>query len=386
MAEGRRFQLESRIVHAGVGQDPLYGSITVPVYQAVTYQHPGSGLGPFDYTRTANPTRRSAETALAALEGGSGATLFASGMAAITALFHCLAQGDHIILTRDLYGGTYRVLHDVFAPLGIVADFVDTTDPAAVRRVLRPTTRLVFVETPSNPLLRVSPLAQLADLAHEAGALLAVDNTFMTFARQRPFEHGADVVVYSATKYLSGHNDVLAGLLVARSAELAERLAEIANATGGVLAPWDTYLLLRGLKTLALRLDRAESNAERVAESLLGHGAVSRVFYPKEPMLPSAAARLHQSQARGPGAMVAFLLRDPGAVARLMDGLKLIVPAVSLGGVESLITHPYSETHREFPEERRRELGFVPGLMRLSVGIEDPDDLIQDLKEALDRL
>ncbi len=386
MAQERRFRLESRIAHAGVGQDPLYGSIAVPVYQAVTYQHPGAALGPFDYSRTANPTRRSAEEALGALEGGAGASLFSSGMAAITALFHLLASGDHIILTQDLYGGTYRVLHDVFAPLGLLADFVDTTDPEAVRRALRPTTRLVFVETPSNPLLRVSPLAQLAGLAHEAGALLAVDNTFMTFARQRPLEHGADVVIYSATKYLAGHNDVLAGLLVAGTAELHERVAAIANATGGVLAPWDSFLLLRGLKTLALRLDRAEHNAGRVAESLLGHPAVSQVFYPQEPMLSAAAFVLHASQARGPGAMVAFSLRDPDAVARLMDGLQLIVPAVSLGGVESLITHPYSETHREFPEERRRELGFVPGLMRLSVGIEDADDLCEDLKEALDRL
>lgn len=386
MTEGRRFKLESRVAHAGVGNDPRFGAVTVPVYQAVTYQHPGSGLGPFDYTRTANPTRKAAEDALADLEGGRGAALFASGMAAITALFHLLRQGDHIILTQDLYGGTYRVLHDIFEPLGLRADFVDTTRPDVVAAAVRPETRLIFVETPSNPLLRVSPLRALSDIAHEAGAFLAVDNTFMTFLRQRPLEQGADVVVYSATKYLAGHNDVLAGLIVTSSEDLNRHLTEIQNATGGVLAPWDTYLLLRGIKTLALRLDRSEQSAERIADSLVGHRAVTRVFYPKEPMVSEDAARLHRLQASGTGAMVTFQLKDPAAVGRLMDTLRLILPAVSLGGVESLITHPFSETHREFPEERRLELGFVPGLMRLSVGIEDADDLVDDLKEALDAL
>ena len=386
MYEARRFRLESRIAHAGVGSDPRFGAVTVPVYQAVTYQHPGSGLGPFDYTRTANPTRTAAEQALADLESGAGATLFASGMAAITAVLHLLRQGDHIVLTQDLYGGTYRVLHDIFEPLGLRAEFVDTTRPEVVRQALRPQTRLIFVETPSNPLLRVSPLQALSAIAHEAGALMAVDNTFMTFARQRPLDHGADLVLYSATKYLAGHNDVLAGLVVAQSAELSTRIAEIQNATGGVLAPWDTYLLLRGLKTLALRLNQAEQSARRIAESLLGHPAVARVFYPQAPMVSAEAASLHQAQASGTGAMVSFQLREPDAVGRLMDSLQLILPAVSLGGVESLITHPYSETHREFPEERRLELGFVPGLMRLSVGIEDVEDLVEDLKEALDTL
>ncbi|MGC8486973.1 MAG: trans-sulfuration enzyme family protein [Clostridia bacterium] len=386
MHEARRFRLESRIAHVGVGSDPRFGAVTVPVYQAVTYQHPGSGLGPFDYTRTANPTRTAAEQALADLEGGAGATLFASGMAAITAVLHLLRQGDHIVLTQDLYGGTYRVLHDIFEPLGLRAEFVDTTRPEVVREAVRPETRLIFVETPSNPLLRVSPLQALSAIAHEAGALMAVDNTFMTFARQRPLDHGADLVLYSATKYLAGHNDVLAGLVVAQSAELSTRIAEIQNATGGVLAPWDTYLLLRGLKTLALRLNQAEQSARRIAESLLGHPAVARVFYPQVPMVSAEAARLHQSQASGTGAMVSFQLRELDAVGRLMDSLQLILPAVSLGGVESLITHPYSETHREFPEERRLELGFVPGLMRLSVGIEDVEDLVEDLKEALNTL
>lgn len=383
MSEPHRWQIASRVVHAGVGQDPLYGSVTTPIYQTVTYQHAGAGLGRFDYSRTDNPTRDSVGRALADLEGGAAASVFASGMAAITALFHLLGQGVHVVLTEDLYGGTYRLLEDVFRPFGLSATFVDTRDVDRVQAALRPETRLVFVETPSNPLLRVSDIQALAALAHAHGAWLAVDNTFMTFALQRPLALGADLVVYSATKYLAGHNDVLAGAVIAREAALGERLAYIANATGGVLAPLDSYLLLRGLKTLDVRLERQQANAELIVAQIASHPAVARVHYPT---LHAQDAAVQRRQARGSGGMVSFRLVDPNGAPRLMDNLRLILPAVSLGGVESLITHPYSETHREFPEPLRRALGFVPGLMRLSVGIEHGDDLVADLVQALDTL
>ncbi|MCY0886506.1 MAG: PLP-dependent aspartate aminotransferase family protein [Firmicutes bacterium] len=380
MIATHRFGIDSLLAHAGTGQDPVYGSVTTPIYQTVTFQHRGDALGTYDYSRTRNPTRSALEEALTRLEGGAGARVFASGMAAITALFLLLHQGDHILLTDDLYGGTYRVLTDYLGHLGLDFDFVDTRDPQEVERHWRGTTRMLFVETPSNPVLRISDIRALAALAHRHDARLVVDNTFMTFYRQRPLELGADIVVYSATKYLAGHNDVLAGALVAREPEDAERLGEVANGTGGVLGPLDAYLTLRGLKTLGLRLTRQEENARRVARALADHPAVARVYYPE--LDPEANAR-HRRQAGGPGGMVSFVLRDPGRVAAVMDRLQLVLPAVSLGGTESLITHPYSETHRELPEPLRRRLGIVPGLLRLSAGVEDPDDLIWDLRQAL---
>ncbi|MCY0878740.1 MAG: PLP-dependent aspartate aminotransferase family protein [Firmicutes bacterium] len=375
---------ESIVSHVGVGQDPAYGSVSTPIYQTVTYQHPGGELGRYDYTRTENPTRTGLSEGLAALEGGAGATLFSSGMAAIVALFHLLKQGDHIVLTNDVYGGTYRVLVDVFQHFGLTYTFVDTRNLEAVADAIRPETRLVFVETPSNPLLMISPIRALAELAHQHRARLAVDNTFMTAVRQRPLELGADYVVYSATKYLAGHNDVLAGALIAQSADEQDRIHALANSTGGVLAPFDAWLVMRGIKTLAVRLDRQEANAQRIAAFLAEHPQVARVFYPGLAQHPGHA--LHRQQASGPGAMISFQLRAEHRYADFMNALRLVLPAVSLGGTESLITHPFSETHRELPEEVRLALGIRPGLLRLSVGLEHADDLIDDLAQALDRL
>lgn len=376
-----RLHPESQVVHIGVGQDPLHGAVSTPIYQTVTYQHPGSQLGRYDYSRTVNPTRTGLSEGLALLEDGAGASLFSSGMAAIVALFHLLNHGDHIILTEDLYGGTYRVLVDVFARFGLKASFVDTRDSSRVADAMTDKTRLIFVETPSNPLLMVTDLARMAELAHRQGAWLAVDNTFMTPLRQRPFDFGADFVVYSVTKYLSGHNDVLAGALIARTAEHAEQVAAMANATGGVLAPFDAWLVMRGLKTLAVRLDRQESNAKAIASFLAEHPGIERVYYPGLSNHPGRA--LHESQSRGPGSMVSFQLKRPDRYADFMDALTLVLPAVSLGGTESLVTHPFNETHREFPEDIRVALGIIPGLMRLSVGLEYVDDLIKDLDNAL---
>lgn len=376
-----RMHLDSAVVHIGVGQDPQYGAVSTPIYQTVTYQHPGHELGRYDYSRTENPTRTPLAEGLAALDGGAGASLFSSGMAAIVALFHLLRSGDHVILTEDLYGGTYRVLVDVFDGFGLTYSFVDTRDLGAIEAAIRPQTRLLFIETPSNPLLMVTDLQAVRRLTAERQIWLAVDNTFMTPLRQRPIDYGADFAVYSATKYLSGHNDVLAGAVVSRDPDHARQVASMANTTGGVLAPFDAWLLMRGLKTLAVRLDRQEANARVLAHFLAEHPAVSRVFYPGLDGHPGAA--LQQKQAQGPGAMVSFQLKNPDRYGDLMDALQLILPAVSLGGTESLITHPFSETHREFPEEIRWNLGIVPGLMRLSVGLENAEDLQNDLDHAL---
>lgn len=380
----KRLHAESQLVHIGVGQDPQYGSVSTPIYQTVTYQHPGEALGRYDYSRTENPTRTALAEGLASLEGGAGASLFASGMAAIVALFHLLNPGDHVVLTEDLYGGTYRVLVDLFQRFGISASFVNTRDASRVVQALTPATRMIFIETPSNPHLGITNLELMATIARDQGCWLAVDNTFMTALRQRPLAFGADFVVYSATKYLSGHNDVLAGTLIARDKEWADHVAILANSTGGVLGPFDAWLVMRGLKTLAVRLDRQEASAHAIAEFLKGHPAVQAVYYPGLSDHPGHA--LHHNQADGPGAMVSFQLKDRERHASFMNALHLILPAVSLGGTESLITHPFTETHRELPEELRHALHIGPGLMRLSVGLERVDDLIEDLHAALNTI
>lgn len=376
-----RWHADTIVAHAGVGNDPIYGSLSTPIYQTVTYQHTSAGFGPYDYSRTDNPTRAALADVLGRLEGGAKASVFGSGMAAITAVAHLLRAGDHVILTQDVYGGTYRLFEDTFAKFGLSSSYVDTRDPDQVYAAFKPSTRLVFIETPSNPLLQITDLALMAEMAHAHHAILAVDNTFMTSLRQRPLDFGADIVVYSATKYLAGHNDVVAGALIAGNDDLAEQIAIIANASGGILGPWDSWLILRGIKTLDLRISRQEASAVAIAQLLNEHPAISVVYYP---LLPNHRGQdLHLRQAAGPGAMISFRLSDESAVGPFMDKLQCIIPAVSLGGVESLITHPFNETHRELPESVRRELGITPGLLRLSVGIENQNDLLDDLKQAL---
>ncbi len=379
--KSRTWHSESLAAHSGVGHDKTYGSVSMPIYQTVTYQHPGDSLGPYDYSRTENPTRRAAQDAINRLDGGNGALLYGSGMAALTALVHTLHAGDHVIVTNDAYGGTYRLLVDVFQKFGIHSSMVNTRNITAVAAAFNPATRLVIIESPSNPLLQVSPLQAIADLTHAHDAKLAIDNTFMTAVRQRPLALGADFAVYSATKYLAGHNDVLAGATVCRDARDYSLLNELTNATGGVIGPWDAWLLLRGMKTLAVRMDRQESNARQIVEFLSRRKGVSGVYYPGYG--DAAAEQLQMSQASGSGAMLSFLLTRSERYTALMDALQLILPAVSLGGVESLITHPFNETHRELPEDVRWQLGIVPGLMRLSVGIENIEDLLWDLDHAL---
>ncbi len=365
---GRGKELSTRLVQSGVRFDTVTGAISVPIYQSATFAHPGLGLSTgYDYTRMGNPTRQALEEALADLEGGHSAYAFASGLSALTAVFLMFEAGDHLLLGEDLYGGTYRLLDSVFSRFGLTASYVDTTDPAAVEAAFLPETRAMLLESPSNPMLKITDLATIAQMCRERGVLSIVDNTLMTPYLQRPLELGCDLVVHSATKYLGGHNDLLAGVVVARDERLAEEVAFVQNASGPVLAPHDCWLLLRGLKTLAVRLDRQQENAAALAEWLEAHPLVEAVYYP------------------GMGAMLSFSVVDPALVAQVLGGVQVISFAESLGGVESLVTYPLEQTHADVPEETRRRLGIDERLLRISVGIEDISDLRADLEQALVR-
>jgi cystathionine gamma-synthase/cystathionine beta-lyase len=374
--------LESRLVQLGVGRDVQTGGISFPIYPSATYRHPGVGESTgFDYTRSGNPTRQLLEEALAQLEGGARGLAFASGMAALTTLFLHFTAGDHLVVSEDLYGGTYRVLDQVFGKFGLEVSYVDTSDTAQVAAAIRPQTRALLVETPGNPLLGVADLAALGALCRQHGLLFIVDNTFLTPVLQRPFDFGADVTVYSATKYFGGHNDLCAGALVARTAELGDRLYFLQNSTGGILPPQDCWLLLRSLKTLALRLERHCANALQVARWLQQHPRVSAVYYPGLEEHPGHHLSLRQ--ATGFGGMLSFRVDTPAAARRVLKQLRLISFAESLGGVESLMTLPYVQTHADIPAAERQRLGICECLLRLSVGIESAADIIADLEQAL---
>lgn len=357
-------RLSTALVHAGVRRDPRTGAVSTPIYQSATFQHPGLGESTgYDYSRTGNPTRQALEEALARLEGGARGLAFASGMAAVHCALQIFQPGDHLIVTADLYGGTYRLCTQV---CGFTVSFVDTSDIGAVEAALRPETKAVFVETPTNPMMKTADLAALARLTSRQGLLLIVDNTFLTPYLQRPLELGANIVVHSATKYLAGHNDVVAGGLVAREAALGERLAFLQNACGAVLGPQDSWLVMRGLKTLALRMDRHQANARQMAAWLEAHPLVEQVYYP------------------GLGGMLSFTVTDAALVPQVLRRVGLILFAESLGGVESLITYPATQTHADIPPDVRERLGISDRLLRFSVGIEDAHDLIDDLQQALE--
>ncbi|CAB3390986.1 trans-sulfuration enzyme family protein [Kyrpidia spormannii] len=375
-------RIDTRCSQAGTRRDPVTGAISLPIHHATTYAHPGLGSSTgFDYTRTSNPTRLALEETIAALHGGYRGFAFASGMAAIDAIGRLFRPGDHLVLSDDLYGGTYRLFERLFRPLGLETTYVNTSDLQAVAKQIRPHTRALFVETPTNPTLKIADLRGLARLAHERGAWLIVDNTFMTPYLQRPLELGADIVVESATKYLGGHNDVLAGTIVVKSEALADSLAFIQNSIGAVLGPQDAWLLLRGIKTLHVRMDRHEGNARALAEWLKAHPRVSRVYYPGLPDHPGHA--VHRAQASGWGGMIAFEVANNKWVPPILAHLRVITFAESLGGTESLITYPAVQTHADVPPDVRQRLGVTDSLLRLSVGLEHVEDLIQDLDQAL---
>ena len=384
----RHIPLESlkfatRCVHGGVYKDPLYNSVVTPLYPSSTFYFEGPRqTSGYDYTRTKNPTRDALEENLASLEGGAGATAVATGMAAITTALHLLPPGAHVIAGNDIYGGTYRLFANVLPARGLRFSLVDMGDLNAVAAAFEPDTALVWIETPSNPLLRLTDIAAVSAMARDHGALSCADNTFLSPYLQRPLALGADLVVHSTTKYLNGHSDVVGGAIVAGTPELAEKVAATANALGTTSSPYDAWLVLRGVKTLPLRMQAHERNAQALAQFLLEHPKVSRVHYPGLPDHPGHA--LARRQQDGFGAMLSFDLEGgEAAVFRLVERLKLYAFAESLGGVESLIEHPASMSHAAMTPQAQAQAGIGPGLVRVSVGIEDADDLIADLAEGL---
>jgi cystathionine beta-lyase/cystathionine gamma-synthase len=373
----------TRAIHAGQDPEPATGAVVVPIFQTSTYAQPrlGKNRG-YEYSRTGNPTRTALETCIASLEGGRYGLAFASGMAAEATVMRLLGPTDDTIAVDDLYGGTYRLFKQVLEPLGLTFTFVDASQPDAVEEAWTPQTRLVWIETPTNPRLKLVDIAAVSAVAHAHGALVVVDNTFMSPLFQRPLALGADIVVHSATKYLGGHSDTISGVLVTDREDLRERLAFIQNADGAVPGPMDAWLVLRGLKTLAVRMREHERNAIAVARFLKSHAGVERVHYPGLPDHPQHA--LAKRQMEGFGGMVSFELRGGLAAARrTVERLRIFTLAESLGGVESLAEVPAVMTHASIPEAVRRQHGVPDGLIRLSVGIEEARDLISDLDQAL---
>jgi cystathionine beta-lyase/cystathionine gamma-synthase len=370
-------------VHAGQTPDPTTGAIMPPVYQTSTYVQDALGAPRrgYEYARVQNPTREAMEANIAALEGGRHGIAFASGLAAIEAIIKRLSAGDHVVSEENLYGGTHRMFTHVLARFGIEFTFVDTGDPDQVRDALRPATRLVYLETPTNPMMRVADIRAIAGIARDAGVLLAVDNTFASPYNQRPLELGADIVVHSSTKYLNGHSDVIGGVVVTSDDGVAADLRFMQKATGAVPGPWDAWLVLRGTKTLHLRMEAHNRNGMRVAQYLEQHPAVERVYYPGLPSHPQH--ELARRQMRGFTGMVSMELGSLARARRVVERTRVFSLAESLGGVESLIGHPVTMTHASVPAERREAMGVTEGLVRLSVGIEDADDLIADLEQAL---
>ncbi|HET9953717.1 MAG TPA: PLP-dependent aspartate aminotransferase family protein [Polyangiaceae bacterium] len=375
--------LETLLIHAGQSPDPVHGAVMPTLVLSTTFAQPEPGQPlRFDYSRSGNPTRATLEACLAALEKGKHGFAFASGCAAATTLLHSLSPGDHVVLSDDVYGGTYRLFQRVMSGFGIQASFVDATDPTRVAAAFTDRTKLVWLESPTNPLLKLSDIAAIARLCRERGVRLLVDNTFASPALQTPLELGADIVLHSTTKYLNGHSDVVGGALVTNDDAMAERLRFLQNALGGVPSPFDCYLLLRGIKTLAVRMQYAVASAQKLAERLAEHASVERVHYPGLASHPQH--ELACRQMRGPGAIVSLVLKAGEPAARsFLKSLRWFALAESLGGVESLAEHPALMTHASIPRETREKIGIADGLVRLSVGIEHVEDLWADLEQAL---
>lgn len=373
---------KTKLIHGGISGDPHTGAVNVPIYQVSTYKQEEIGVHKgYEYSRTGNPTRFALEELIKDLEEGFKGFAFGSGMAAIHAVFTLFNTGDHVLLTDDVYGGTYRIFTKVLARLGIESTFVDTTDLEAIRQAIQPNTKAIYVETPTNPLLKVTDIRAVADVAHEHDLLFVVDNTFATPYWQNPIPLGADIVLHSATKYLGGHSDLVAGLVVVNSEKLAEDIHFIQNAVGGILGPQDGWLLIRGIKTLGLRMEAIERNAHEIVTFLSEHPAVSKVYYPGLTSHPQH--ELSKKQTTGFGGIISFDVGSDEKAAALLKKLTYFTLAESLGAVESLISVPARMTHASIPAERRAELGITPGLVRISVGIEDGEDLIDDLKKGL---
>ncbi len=376
----RRFG--TRTVHAGQAPDPLAGAVMTPIYQTSTYIQDGLGRNKgYEYARTRNPTREALERNVAALEGGRHGFAFGSGLAAVDAALKLLSAGDHVVCGENVYGGTHRQMTHIWARLGLAFTFVDGGDLAEVQAAITPATKMVYAETPTNPMMRLCDLAATGEIARKAKALFVVDNTFATPCFQRPLELGADIVLHSTTKYLNGHSDMVGGMLVTNRDDLAERLAFLQNSSGAVPGPFDCWLALRGTKTLALRMRQHDANGRRIAEWLAKHPRIERVYYPGLPSHPQHDLACRQMT--GFGGMLSVELGDVSRARHLVEHTKIFALAESLGGVESLVGHPASMTHASVPADLKRKMGLTDSLVRLSVGIEDVEDLIADLDQAL---
>ena len=380
----RFVNIETALIHGGISIDERTGAVNVPIYQTSTFKQDGLGkMRGYEYSRTGNPTREALEALIAELENGYAGFAFGSGMAATTAVLSLLKSGDRVLISSNVYGGTFRVLDKVFNHFGITYTISDTTDPAAFERDITPDVKAVMIESPANPLMTVTDIKAVADISHKHGLLVIVDNTFMTPYLQKPLDLGADIVVHSATKYLGGHSDVVAGLAVVSTKELAEKLAFIQNSTGCVLPPFDSFLLIRGIKTLSVRMDRHVQNAEKAAEFLKNSSAVKNVYYPG--LEGAQGYEINKKQAKNGGVMISFELKDNYDINVFFESLKLIMLAESLGGVESLECHPSTMTHASIPADIRQKVGITDGLIRLSTGIENIDDIIADLSQAIEK-
>jgi cystathionine beta-lyase/cystathionine gamma-synthase len=372
-------------IHAGQEPDPTTGAVIVPIYQTSTYAQESIGKHKgYEYARTQNPTRAAVEKNLAALEGAEFGFAFASGMSAIDATLRLVKAGDHVIVSDNTYGGTFRLFNRVLSDYGIEFSYVDTTEPHNVETAIKPNTKMVFLETPTNPVMSVTDLEAVAKLAHAAGALVVCDNTFMSPALQRPIEHGVDIVLHSTTKYLNGHSDSIGGVVVTNNAEVAEKLGFLQNSVGAILSPFDSFLILRGTKTLALRMKAHDENGRAVAAFLAEHPKVEKVYYPGLTSHPQH--ELAKRQQDGFGGMISFDVGSLENAKKVLESVKLCTLAESLGGVETLISHPATMTHASVPLEKRNSLGITDGLVRISVGVEDVEDIIADLDAALNQI
>lgn len=357
----------SKVIHGGISEDAATGAVSVPIYQTSTFRQieVGKHKG-YEYSRSGNPTRHALETLIADLEGGIAGFAFASGLAALSTTLLLFKAGDHILLSDDVYGGTFRVVDKVFAHMGITYTSVDTSKVSEVEKNIQPNTKAIFIESPTNPLMKLTDLSEIAKFAKAHNLITVVDNTFFTPYLQRPIEHGIDIVIHSATKYLGGHSDLVAGLAVVNDIHLKERMQFLQNAVGSILGPQDSWLLIRGIKTLSIRMEKAQANAGKILEFLKAHPKVVKTYYPNK------------------GAMISFEVSTPEDAHKLLNSVKMIALAESLGGVESLISLPAAMTHASIPKEQREKLGIKDSLVRLSVGIEDAEDIISDLQAGLE--
>lgn len=373
---------ETALIHGGISIDERTGAVNIPIYQTSTYKQDGLGkMRGYEYSRTGNPTREALEALIAELEGGVAGFAFGSGMAALTATLSLLHSGDRVLISSNVYGGTFRLLSKVFDHFDITYTIADTTDLSVYESQISSDVRAVIIESPANPLMTVTDIKAVADVSHKHGLLVIVDNTFMTPYLQKPLSLGADIVVHSATKYLGGHSDVVSGLVVVSTKELAEKIAFIQNSTGGVLGPFDSFLLIRGIKTLAVRMDRHVENAEKAAKFLADHKAVKNVYYPG--LESSQGYDINRRQAKNGGAMISFELHENYDINTFFESLQLVSLAESLGGVESLVCHPASMTHASIPADIRKKVGIADGLIRLSIGIENIEDILADIQQAI---